>query len=85
MLEFGNNTDIITNFKCQIWSTLKKISWKFCNTDKKILSKKSFMLCNVYIYVYKVHSVQEGQLFPPSVAHSPHSAHGKLAANEAKR
>lgn len=58
----------------------KKISWKFCNTDKKILSKKSFMLC-----VYKVHSVQEGQLFPPSVAHSPHSAHGKLAANEAKR
>lgn len=37
--------------------------------------------CAMYMCV----SIQEGQLFPPSVAHSPHSAHGKLAANEAKR
>lgn len=68
-------------FKCQIWSTLKKYHG---NSVIHVLIRK-FYLKSLLCCVYKVHSVQEGQLFPPSVAHSPHSAHGKLAANEAKR
>lgn len=71
-------------FKCQIWSTLKKYNGNSVILIRKFYLK-SILCCVIYIYVYKVHSVQEGQLFPPSVAHSPHSAHGKLAANEAKR